>query len=95
MMGFMWFSLGLLVGLSVLGYIELNKRLAVDFMGWAGLLLGEFLILFCIAWSVGSVAEGEPRSGAMGLILFGGLGLLVLIWTWRLYLANAPKRLAR
>ncbi len=93
MMGLMWFSLGLLVGLSVLGYIELNRRLAVDFMGWAGLLLGEFLILFCLAWAGGSVAEGEPRSGAMGLILIGALGVLVWIWTWRFYLAKSPKRL--
>ena len=94
MMALMWFSLGLLVGLSVLGYIELNRRLAVDFMGWAGLLLGEFLILFCLAWAGGSVAEGEPRSGAMGLILIGALGVLVWIWTWRFYLAKSPKRLA-
>ena len=93
MMALMWFSLGLLVGLSVLGYIELNRRLAVDFMGWAGLLLGEFLILFCLAWAGGSVAEGEPRSGAMGLILIGALGVLVWIWTWRFYLAKSPKRL--
>ncbi len=94
MMALMWFSLGLLVGLSVLGYIELNRRLAVDFMGWAGLLLGEFLILFCLAWAGGSVAEGEPRSGAMGLILIGALGVLVWIWTWRFCLAKSPERLA-
>ena len=93
MMGLLWFSLGLLVGLSVLGYIELNKRLVVDFMGWSGLLLGEFLILFSLAWAGGSVAEGEPRSGAMGLIVIGALGVLVLIWTWRFYLGKAPKRL--
>ena len=94
MMEVMWFVLGLLVGLSVLGYIELNKRVAIDFMGWAGLLLGQFLILFCLAWAGGSVAEGEPRSGAMGLILIGALGVIVWIWTWRVSLAKAPKRLA-
>ena len=90
-MGLMWFVLGLLVGLSVLAGIELNKRFDLDWRAWAGLLLGEFLLLFCIAWSVASVAEGVPRAASMGLLLFGGPGLVILVLTWRQFVQNAPK----
>lgn len=90
-MGLTWIIIGLLAGLSVLGYIELGKRFQLDWRSWTGLILGEFLVLFCIAWAVASVAEGVPRSAAMGVILFGGSGLVVLILTWRLFLQNAPR----
>ena len=90
-MGLMWFVLGLLVGLSVLAGIELNKRFDLDWRAWAGLLLGESLLLFCIAWSVASVAEGVPRAASMGLLLFGGPGLVILVLTWRQFVQNAPK----
>jgi uncharacterized protein with FMN-binding domain len=48
--------------------------------------------LFCIAWSTASLAEGEPRAASMGLIVFGGAGVLTLVLTWRLFLAKAPER---
>jgi hypothetical protein len=92
MMGLMWFTVGLLVGLSVFGASELHKRLRVDWRGWAGLAVGEVLVLFCIAWSVASVAEGEPRAASMGLLLFGGAGVAVLALTFRLLVAPAARR---
>ena len=90
-MGFMWFMTGLIVGLSVLAGLELNKRFSINGLGWTGLVLGEFLLLFCIAWSTASVAEGVPRAASMGLILFGGSGLVVLVLTWRLLIQKAAR----
>jgi len=90
-MGLMWFVLGLIVGLSVLGGLELHKRFDLDWRAWSGLLLGELLLLFCIAWSVASMAEGVPRAASMGLLLFGGPGLITLVLTWRLFVQNAQR----
>ncbi len=73
-MGLMWFTLGLLVGLSTLGAVELQKHFRVDWRGWTGLGVGMVLVLFCIAWSVAALAEAEPRAASMGLLLFGGAG---------------------
>ena len=61
-MGLTWAIIGLLAGLSVLAYVELAKRFRLDWKAWCGLILGEFLLLFSIAWCVASVAEGVPQS---------------------------------
>ena len=90
-MGLMWFSVGLITGLSVLAAIELHKRFDIDWRGWIGLALGEFLILFCIAWSTASIFEGVPRAASMGLLMFGGAGLVTLILTWRLVVQKASR----
>jgi len=90
-MGMMWTTVGLVAGLSVFVYVELAKRFRLDWRAWTGLILGEFLILFCIAWSVASVAEGVPRSASMGLIMFGGTALIAMILTWRLLIEPAQK----
>jgi hypothetical protein len=90
-MGLMWFAVGLIVGLSALGAVELQKRFRVDWRGWAGLALGEVMLLFCIAWSVAAVAEGEARAASMGLMLFGGPGVAVLALSFRLLVAPTAR----
>jgi len=90
-MGLMWFVLGLIMGLSVLGGLELHKRFDLDWRAWSGLLVGEALLLFCIAWSTASMAEGVPRAASMGLLLFGGPGLVILVLTWRLLVQKVPR----
>ena len=57
-MGLAWLVVGIIAGVSVFVYGELARRFRIDWRGWTGLVVGEFLILFCIAWSVASVAEG-------------------------------------
>jgi len=90
-MGLMWFLVGLIAGLSVLAAGELYKRFDIDWRGWIGLALGEFLVLFCIAWSTASVFEGVPRAASMGLLMFGGAGLVVLVLTWRLFVQKTAR----
>ena len=91
-MGFFWFLIGLIAGLGALGLTELNRRKVIGWKGWTGLGLGLLLVLFCIAWSSASVFEGEPRAASMGLIMFGGSGLIVLVLTWRFLVQPAPGR---
>jgi hypothetical protein len=90
-MALMWITVGLLTGLSVFAGVELNKRYDINWLGWSGLVLGEFLILFCIAWSTASIFEGVPRSASMGLLMFGGAGLVTLILTWRLVVQKSAR----
>jgi hypothetical protein len=92
MMGLMWFCLGLIVGLSAFAARELHERFDIDWRGWAGLALGEVLVLFCIAWSVAAAAEGEPRAANMGLMLFGAPGVAVLALSTRLFVLASPRR---
>lgn len=87
-MGLMWLSVGILTGLSAWILYEFKKRYLIDMIAWIGLISGIFLILFGIAWSVSSVFEGVPRSGSMGAILFDGMGLIVLVLTWRFNLQH-------
>ena len=91
-MALVWLAVGLVVGLNVLLYTELSNRLVMDWKGWGGLVAGEGLVLFCLAWSSASLAEGEPRAASMGLILFGGAGVLVLVLAWRFFLSRPVKR---
>jgi len=90
-MALMWFAVGLITGLSVFAFVELHKRFNLNWLGWSGLILGEFLILFCIAWSTASIFEGVPRAASMGLLMFGGAGLVTLILTWRLVVQKAAR----
>jgi hypothetical protein len=90
-MAIMWFAVGLITGLSVFAAVELNRRYDLSWLGWSGLALGEFLILFCIAWTTASIFEGVPRAASMGLLMFGGAGLVVLLLTWRLVVQKAAK----
>ncbi len=90
-MGLMWLCTGILTGLSAWILYELKKRFYIDWKSWTGLVIGIFLILFGIAWSVSSVLEGVPQSGSMGAILFGGLGLITLVVTWRFFLQHNKK----
>ena len=79
----MWYVVGMLFFASVLGFVELSRHYPLNWLSWSGLITGAGLILFCLAWSVSSFEEGVPQSGAMGLIFFGGGGLVVLALTWR------------
>ena len=90
-MALMWLTVGLITGLSVFAGVELHKRHNINWLGWSGLILGEFLILFCIAWSTASVFEGVPRAASMGLLMFGGSGLIVLVLTWRLVVQKSVR----
>jgi reductive dehalogenase len=90
-MGLMWLIVGLLTGLSAWVLYAVNGRFSVNWIGWTGLIAGIFFILFGIAWSVSSVLEGVPRSGSLGAIMFGGMGLITLVLTWRFQLQHNIK----
>jgi len=91
MMGFTWYFLGLLTTGSGIILWHFSKRYQLNWLAWSGLSLGIVLLLFSIAWSVGSVLEGVPRAASMGLLLFGLSGIVILTLAVRYTLTKGPK----
>ena len=92
-MGFTWYFLGLLTTGSGIFLWHFSKRYQLNWLSWSGLTLGTVLILFSIAWAVGSVLEGVPRAASMGLLLFGFSGIVILTLAFRYTLTKRPKLL--
>jgi Na+-translocating ferredoxin:NAD+ oxidoreductase RnfG subunit len=78
MMGLTWLLLGIFTAGAVILYRELSHRYHLNWLLLSGYGGGIALLLFSIAWSVGAVLEGVPRSGSMGMLLFGLPGIIVL-----------------
>ncbi|WP_430812474.1 MULTISPECIES: hypothetical protein [unclassified Carboxylicivirga] len=87
----LFFSLGMLTATSIMGAYYYNRQYRFKAATWLALALGLFLMLFCIAWSVSSVLEGEPRAASMGMLIFGIPSVLLLILARRLALKNVQK----
>ncbi len=83
MMDFTWYILGALTGAVAYTLYLISRKAALNWLSWSGLMIGSSLILFSIAWAVGSVLEGVPRAASMGLLLFGLSGVVVLTLTGR------------
>ena len=84
MMDLTWFILGILTGAVAYSLYLISKKTTLNWLFWSGLIVGSSLILFCIAWVVGSVLEGVPRAASMGILLFGLSGVIILTLTARL-----------
>ena len=91
MMALMWYLLGMLTTGGIWGYVKLREQYKVDWRANLGLAAAGGSLWFCIAWSWASFAEREPQSGAMGLIMFGLMGLIILAVTWRQFIAPFNK----
>ena len=90
-MGFTWYFLGLLTTGSAIFLLHFSKKYQLNWLSWTGLSLGIVLILFSIAWAVGSVLEGVPRAASMGLLLFGLSGIVILTLAFRYTSTKRPK----
>ena len=84
MLGFMWFCVGALAVGAVWGMVELAKRFQLNALAWAGGLGGVGTLLFAIAWTVGSVVEGEGQAAALGAMMFGAAGVAIVALTARM-----------
>ncbi|USD39768.1 tetrachloroethene dehalogenase [Ferrimonas sp. SCSIO 43195] len=85
-MGLMWYLMGMATTGAVWGYVALNGRYRLNGKAHLGLASSFALAWLCVGWSWGSFAEGEPQSGAMGLICFGLPTLIVVAFSWRNYI---------
>ena len=83
MMDLTWYILGVLTGAVAYSLCLISRKGNLNWFLWSGLIAGSALILFSIAWAVGSVLEGVPRAASMGLLLFGLSGVVILTLTGR------------
>ncbi len=91
MMDFTWYILGVLTGAVAYFLYLTSKKITLNWLSWSGLIAGGSLILFSIAWAVGSVLEGVPRAASMGILLFGLSGVVILTLTARIIAARKDK----
>jgi hypothetical protein len=84
MMDITWYILGVLTGAVAYSLYLISKNTTLNWLLWSGLIAGSALILFSIAWAVGSVLEGVPRAASMGILLFGLSGVIILSFTGRM-----------
>jgi F0F1-type ATP synthase membrane subunit c/vacuolar-type H+-ATPase subunit K len=82
-----WFFMGVLFTVGVFGLSYLSLVVKLKWYTWAGLIVGIVAILFGIGWAGGSFMEGVAQSGAMGLMIFSGGGLILMVLTWRFLVA--------
>lgn len=78
MMMITFYLVGLLAAGAAWWLIRLAYTRKVDKWLLAGLAVGIALILFCVAWGMGSVLEGVPRAAAMGVVFFGFPGVILV-----------------
>ncbi len=91
MMMLTFYIVGLLAAASVWWLIRLNQRQRIKPLMIAGMALGIAMILFCIAWGMGSVLEGVPRAAAMGVVFFGFPGVMLLTLVGRVAFRGAKQ----
>jgi len=84
MMDLTWYILGVLTGAVAYSLYLISRKNTLNWLSWSGLVAGSALILFSIAWAVGSVLEGVPRAASMGILLFGLSGVVILTLTARM-----------
>ena len=82
-----WFFMGVLFTIGVFGLSYLSLKVKLEWYTWACLVTGIIAILFGIGWAGGSFLEGVAQSGAMGLMIFSGGGLILMLLTWRYLVA--------
>jgi uncharacterized protein with FMN-binding domain len=92
MMSLTWYLLGLLTVASGEGLRQVNLRYKLDWIAWGGLFSGIGALLFCIAWAMGAYLEGVPRAAAMGLLMFGLGGIVILAVVSKYINARLEKR---
>jgi len=91
MMDLTWYILGVLTGAVAYSLYLISRRNTLNWLLWCGLIVGSALILFSIAWAVGSVLEGVPRAASMGILLFGLSGVIIFTLTARMMASQKGK----
>ena len=54
-------------------------------------IIGLLALCFGIDWAYASLTETEPQSAAMGLLMFGGIGIILGVIGFRLGLPKKPN----
>ena len=91
MEGIQWFLIGVLFTLTVFGFAYVSLRVKAPWYAWVVLIGGAVAVMFGLAWAGSSFNEGVPTSGAMGLMVFTGPGIVAMTLAWRYWVAPGLK----
>ncbi|MDD1783484.1 tetrachloroethene dehalogenase [Enterovibrio sp. ZSDZ35] len=91
MIGLMWYLMGMMTVGAAWWYAEIKKRYDITVLANLGLVAVFVILWVCIGWSWASFAEGEPQSGAMGLVCFGLPGVILLNLVWKRLIVPTRK----
>lgn len=82
----MWFIIGIISGLALLGLIVWlrSRAIKVTWYEWLIGAVGVLLLLFTIQNLVGSFAELEPTAAYMFLLVTGLPAIVLLAVAWQL-----------
>ncbi len=82
-MEIMWFFLGCLtIAFALAVYNWKNKKeISLSWLAWSGIIISAGILFFALAWSISSLAEGEPQAAGMGMLIFGGLSIIIFLFT--------------
>lgn len=95
MMSLTWYILGLLTVAAGEALRQINLRYHLNWIAWCGLTSGVATLLFCIAWVIGAYLEGVPRAAAMGMLVFGFGGIILLAGMSKYIALKLERRLAK
>jgi hypothetical protein len=87
-----WFALGIITMLAINGMVYTHMVLKLPLYAIPLLVVGVVFVLFGLAWGGSSLLEGYAQSSALGVSLFSGIGLLILVLTWRKLVAPGLKQ---
>lgn len=89
-MGVLWFLIGLVIGGLIFWLVTFVKERSIKLSGlqWLGVVAWGLWIIFCIAFIVTSIGEGEPRAAGIGALIFGGIAALSSIWVRKVFSIN-------
>ena len=76
-----YMGLGALTLLAFQYADRFNKVLKFDWRAWMSATTSILLSSFAVAWTYASFLEHENQAAWMGLILFGGLGIILAFLT--------------
>jgi uncharacterized membrane protein YhfC len=79
----LFFFLGIITTLLVGSLLYVKRKYSLNWKYISLVSFGIFLTIFCIAWSVSSVLEGEPQAANMGLIFFGLPAMIIYGFTYK------------
>jgi hypothetical protein len=79
----LWILLGISAALGLIisySWIKFGAPKVVLFTG----LTGVILFLFSVIWAIATMYKGEPASAAIGMVAFGGPGILLILAGWKI-----------
>lgn len=87
-----WFGVGG-ISFSVLTFLHMKMKQneKKSKLGFTCIIFSVFSFAFSILWTYDSFLENEVRAASMGIMIFGGLGIVLALLAFKIYTKNSSK----